>query len=116
MYCVSGAPPKSGVASMSSAVSCTTSSTAIHDGTHQSVAAGRCGDLDDDDAAPFTVVLSGELELGAKVRHCDDSAAEIDDTFHMRWHSGYRRDRTEAYNLPNVENGKPIGLIAKGER
>ena len=76
---------------------------------------GKRGDLDDDDAGPFAVALGGELELGPQVKHGNDRAAEIDDTFYMRRHPGYRRDRTEADNLPNVENRKSIGLVAKSE-
>jgi len=84
----------------------------IHDCTHQCAAARGGRHLDDDNAGPFAVGLGGELEFGAEIKHGNDRAAEIDDTFHMWRHPGHRRDRTKANDLPNIQHGKPIGFIA----
>ena len=69
---MSGAPPKSGVGSISSAVKLDHLFHRVHDGAHQSAAAcGRCN-LYNDDASPFAVARGRELEFGSQVKNGDD--------------------------------------------
>ena len=84
----------------------------IHDCTHECAVARGRHHLDDDDAGSFAVVLGGQLKFRAQIKHRDNRAAEVDDTFYMCRHSGHGRDMAKANDLPNIQHGQSIGFVA----